>query len=178
MNVYVKIREQSSAYTKSDARIADYLLTTSDPIHPMTAKSIAQGAGTSPAAVVRFVKRIGLEGIAELKIRLGADRREWQGEQAPLILSKGQDVGGLIETVQGLSASSAQGVFDLNKRADFAAVIEKLRAAPRIYLFGSGSSGLVAQDLYTKLLRIDRPCLFAIEESVQLCYATDRKSVV
>ena len=60
----------------------------------------------------------------------------------------------------------------LNSTEQLAAAIALLESARTVYLFGTGTAGLVAEDLYVKLLRINKRAVYAGEEHMQLMYAT------
>ena len=55
------------------------------------------------------------------------------------------------------------------------AVAARIAAAQSVRLFGMGASGLVAEDLYYKLLRIDLRAIFCTDAHVQLTYITSIK---
>ena len=171
MNVYLTIKEHYPNYTKSDKSIADYLLAQHDDVAAMTAQSIAQCSGTSAAAVIRFVKKIGLSGLSDLRIRLVRDAREAE-KGSDLLVSPDQTLDDLLGKLDDIITQTPQKVLGLNSVQRFAAAIERIERASTVYLFGTGTSGLVAEDLYVKLLRINKRAVFASEEHMQLMYAT------
>ena len=171
MNIYLTIKEHYPNYTKTDKSIADYLLSQHDDLASMTAQSIAQCSGTSAAAVVRFVKKIGLSGLSDLRIRLVRDERD-SGGSGDLLVTPDQTLDELADKLDEIITGTPDKVLGLNTTAQLSAAITRIATAGTVYLFGTGTSGLVAEDLYMKLLRINKRAVFAREEHMQLRYAT------
>ena len=78
MSCTIFIRERMDAFTATEARLARYLLSHSVGVVRMTAREFAEAAGVSPAAAVRFSKRLGFQGF--LQLRLDLARELAQGE--------------------------------------------------------------------------------------------------
>ena len=73
MSCTLLIRACMDSMTDTEKRIADYLLIHgSDAMH-MNAKELAVSCDTSPAAVVRFAKKLGFKGFTALKLDLARE---------------------------------------------------------------------------------------------------------
>lgn len=79
-NVLEKLRSPGSRQTKADIRIANFLERNLAELPFETAKSIAERVGVSPMTVGRYLRRLGYDGLEELKrdMRQGANRTAWR----------------------------------------------------------------------------------------------------
>ncbi|WP_202333401.1 MurR/RpiR family transcriptional regulator [Mesorhizobium sp. L-8-3] len=75
-----KLRSPDLRQTKSDILIANYIERNLAELPFETAKSIAQNVGVSQMTVGRYLRRLGYDGLEELKreMRHGASRTAWQ----------------------------------------------------------------------------------------------------
>ncbi len=75
-----KLRSPDARQTKSDIRIANYIERNLAELPFETAKSIAQNVGVSQMTVGRYLRRLGYDGLEELKreMRPRASRTGWQ----------------------------------------------------------------------------------------------------
>lgn len=75
-----KLQSADARQTKSDILIANYIERNLADLPFETAKSIAEGVGVSQMTVGRYLRRLGYEGLEDLKrkMRKGAARTAWQ----------------------------------------------------------------------------------------------------
>lgn len=79
-SIVSKLRSPDLRQTKSDALLANYIERNLAELPFETAKSIAQKVGVSQMTVGRYLRRIGYDGVDELKreMRTSASRTAWQ----------------------------------------------------------------------------------------------------
>ena len=70
MNILARIKEQSATLTKSQKRIADYILNHYAKAANMTASKLAETVNVSESTVVRFATELGYLGYPELTAAL------------------------------------------------------------------------------------------------------------
>ncbi len=169
-DIYKRIKECSPAFSPAERKIADYL-TGSGADGIFTAQSLAREAGTSPSAVVRFVHRLGLGGLTELKVLLGGGREPGETAGETLFIGENAKIPEIITSVAGITEQAVADVRLLNPDTAFSAAAKMLEAAEKIYLFGIVGSGLAAEDLYIKLRRIGRQAVYDPTENGQLLNA-------
>lgn len=127
----------------------------------MTARELADAAGVSEAAVVRFAQALGFHGFPELRAalrhevltRLGASalvQRDGTAQQSPG-LPRGLDV---IQQGFELDRSLVDATARLNSPDAFAAVARSLCAARRIWVTAHGTTFPAAHYLAMKLRQI------------------------
>lgn len=62
-----------ASLSDTERRLAEYVLANPQSVMHMNAKQFAQACGSSPAAVVRFSKRLGFQGFTALKLDLARE---------------------------------------------------------------------------------------------------------
>ncbi len=168
MNVLMLIKENYANLTKSEIKVADYFLS-----HPTVAlnesvQSIAKSTGTSTATVMRFVRKMGFDGLSQLRYAIVQSADEKKVYSEDIIIHPDDTIHAIMQKEKKIIEKCANTTFDIISEKDFSAAIQKLKHAQTIYLFGVGASGLVAYDLYQKLIRLNRKCVFHIEENMQI----------
>ncbi len=183
-HMMLKIRERYNQMSKGDKRISDFVLENHDRLLGMTAADIAQASGVSSASVIRYVKKMGADGLDGFKLELAAFREqeekknEWR--MADPILSDQDDLEMICRKMQS-RADTAYGDFfyqldtDALKRA-----VEAVKKARKIYLLGLGSSYSAAYDLFHKLRRagFDANCYQDLNMVTEFFNYIDHRDVV
>lgn len=167
------IREHLPELSKTERKVADYVLAEPKKVLYYNLSELAEQSGVSQAAIVRFSRRVGMNGFRDFKLRLSHDvyrngderyfpNLELESDMAPSLVVKGV-VGGVQRNMALLESLSD--IHLLNRCVDL------IRRARVIYIFGSGASGLVAQDMYQKLVRIGIPCSAPMDTDLQIIAA-------
>jgi DNA-binding MurR/RpiR family transcriptional regulator len=171
------IRQRLPDLPAAERRIAEYVLAESRKALHYNITELARQSGVSQSAIVRFCRRIGTRGFADFKIRLShdvfriSDERflpdlELESDMNPALVVKGI-IGEIHANMDRLE--SLCDVHLLNRAA------EKIRESRFTGIFGIGASGLAAQDLYQKLIRIGIPCSHSPENHLQITAACNLK---
>lgn len=159
-----KIRLVYDDLSKSDKLIADYFVEHKKDIVNMNIQQVADGAGTSSASVSRFVQKVFGISFADTKIELAMsmDVEEEVGSQFEWSLD--------FEQIPGALLSGMRSVFDdilkMNRLADLEEVTRILAEADTIYLFGVGASGIVAQDMVQKLIKLGKRAIYTHDSNL------------
>ncbi|MFQ3620305.1 MAG: MurR/RpiR family transcriptional regulator [Spirochaetales bacterium] len=169
-SVLFTIREKQPYFSNTERKIASVILEEAKSILLLTVAQLAEKVGTSQAAIVRFCKKIGVASYSEFKLRLSHD--VFRTTEVPFLpdveLTKESDpkeiVKGIIRNFQQ-TLSHLEALIDLPKLTQAVSLIEKARA---VYVFGIGASGLVAMDVYQKLIRIGLLCVFSADTDMQV----------
>lgn len=136
---------------KAEKKIADFLLKNPSDILPLSITEFAEKCGASEATLVRFSRRLGLEGYQQLKISIAQEENVYslnenisEDDSAFEVFSKVCDdvYSSLEKTKKSIDKKALQ------------ACCELLCNAENIYVFGLGNSSPVAQDIAHKLLRL------------------------
>ena len=153
----IRAQYDTGIFSKSDKRIADYLLEHPGAVDAETASSIAEKVGTSPATVVRFCRKLGFKGWTDMK-NSAAYTNYIESSTTDMDLKKGDDA----ETVTNKVLQYMKMVLDqlklslepelLQKAAD------KLADANHVVILAEGGSGTIARAAYDIFLKLAIPC--------------------
>ncbi|MFA6689552.1 MAG: MurR/RpiR family transcriptional regulator [Sphaerochaetaceae bacterium] len=160
--------------TPSEAKVANYILQYSNKVVEENITNLAEHAGTSPAAVVRLCKRLGLSGYPELRIALAKEVFSVAPlKNSPYMfdIEHASDINDIcsmmIETVSE-SISSLRPVLSAKK---IELAVDAIIGARFILLSGIGASGLVAADFQQKLVRIGLAAFAPSDPDLQIVQA-------
>lgn len=154
MSSIYRIKENMGNYTVTERKIADYILENKDLVISSSAQKMALDVETSAAAIVRFSKRIGYDGFTHLKVELAKDRSD-EEESFDHIISQSDSVGTLVKKLEYENQTTFKNTYKLLNVEKLEEAVDKITQAKRIFVFGIGGSGIVAQDFYQKLVRIN-----------------------
>ena len=73
MSCIIRINEARPILTDTEIEIADFILENKSDVINDSTQTLAQKTMTSPAAIIRFSKKIGFSGFSQLKIELAKD---------------------------------------------------------------------------------------------------------
>jgi len=163
LSILSAIREQLDVLHPKEKELALFLLDRPREAAQMTITELARRAGSSTSTVSRFCRTFHFRNFPEFKRQLAAELAGSAG------LMQYQDIvagNPLSEIVNAITANHLRSLAD-TKRA-----IDALHAASRIDLYGSGTSGLVAQDFWSKLIRIGKAASVFTDPHMQLTSAS------
>ena len=148
--VLLRIRAMSPQLSSGYRRIADYICAHPEKVVECKVREIAAACGCDDARVVRFCQKCGFAGIHELRSSLAL-------EFMP-VRPRGRDAGDAFSALKDdfldNNLRSVRDTVSLFDEKSYHLAAEKLLNSARIVVFGAGSSGIVAEDLHRKLLRM------------------------
>lgn len=155
-NIKLMIRECYSGMSKAEKRISDFVLQNVSQCLTMTAVDIAKESEVSSASVIRYVQKIGFDGLEGFKLALAAaNSKDHSWKMVDPIISKEDDLDGLCSKMSVLVDVAFKDFFYQLDKKSLEQAIGAIKKARRIYLLGIGASMLPAYDLFHKLKRID-----------------------
>lgn len=110
----------------------------------MTIVELAKNVETSPASITRFVKNMGCKNFAEFKMRLFL----LTNKKAP---PKNEDIFRDISEFYNETLKRNNGIFH---KSQILKLVEDIKNAKRIYVYGVGSSGFTALEIMQRLIRM------------------------
>ena len=147
----LNIKIHYDTFTKSEKKIADFLMKNPNSILPLHITELANSCGASQATIVRFARRLGFEGYQQLKIAIAQDTSRHpinenisQNDQAGEIFQK-------VCTDIYCSLEKTKNAIDFDS-------LEKccnaILSADNIIVCGLGNSASVALDASHKIFRL------------------------
>ncbi|HOQ97489.1 MAG TPA: MurR/RpiR family transcriptional regulator [Anaerolineae bacterium] len=162
-----RLEERYSSLTKSEQRIASYLLANSDEAAFFTAVELAQRLEVSEATVVRFARAVGYDGFPELRRCLQnlfrvkvTPANRLQRALADLRGSQGH----ILAKVVAMEVEYLTEALHTVDPAEFDRAAEILLAGRTIHVFSTGPSRILADLAELRLRRFGVPTV-AITES-------------
>ncbi|WP_311896527.1 MurR/RpiR family transcriptional regulator [Enterococcus asini] len=157
-NLLGRIESLLDELNKSERKIGNYILANSAAVIKMTASQLAQQSQTSPATVIRFCRSIGIESFTDLKLQLSAEYQHPNHGKYSDIDST-ESISELKSKLLGNSIQAMEETVQLLDERTVIRVCDEIRKADVLYIYGIGSSSLVAEDISQKWSRIGKECL-------------------
>ena len=177
--IELRVRSIYDSLSKAEKKVADYFLDNVENVFNIPIAQLAQEAGVSKVAWVRFCKDIGFDGLKDLKKALFAQMREKADETVDDPFSDVRDVVNTKSLIEGIKRNSIRAIEDTAEMLDPDSLETAAKAilnAKSVRIFGVGASGMVGQDLHSKLMRINKNSYFAADHHSQLTYAASMTS--
>ncbi|MBD5456364.1 MAG: MurR/RpiR family transcriptional regulator [Lachnospiraceae bacterium] len=166
--ILVPIVERYSTFTEKEQQIADYILNNPEQALTKTASELAVLTSTSPAAIVRFSRKIGFDSFPSMKVGLAKYFNNNQYFERDMIINADDSyencANKLLAQITDVCTTTANHI----DYAILAQVVHMIDHAGCIYLLGVGSSANVAQDMQQKLLRINKKAFFLPDSQINL----------
>ncbi|MDT2827175.1 MAG: MurR/RpiR family transcriptional regulator [Enterococcus viikkiensis] len=146
MTITYTIQEKYSTLTKSEKKIADYILSSGEKIVYNTMSDIREATNVGDGTIIRFCQKIGFSGFSDLKIAIAKeDFSKHQEESQPSDLFDQR-----TKTINSALKATNQ-LLDSEKLKQ---AVQFITEAHQIYIFGVGSSGNSGNDLEAMFLRV------------------------
>ena len=169
MSAFIKIRENYKSFTNSDKRIDDYIIENHKDVINYSAQEIGEKTRTSPASVIRSSKKLGYNGLGELKIALAiSDDTSSKRDNIDDIINFGDSLDLMVDKLKIRSDDTIKDTVSLMDIPKLKDAVDYLKNANYIYLFGVGASAIVALDFQYKLLRINKKTFFHMDNNLQV----------
>ncbi|MDN4613712.1 MurR/RpiR family transcriptional regulator [Leifsonia sp. F6_8S_P_1B] len=153
------VRQAVPKLSTTEARIAEVILANPERVVELTISELSAICGASEATIARFCQGIGYTGYRQFRLAVAAatSREEAERERFALTQSEidpGDDAREVVAKIAYQEATAIESTAKSLDVEELDRVVAAIVAAPRIDVYGSGSSGLTAQDLQQKLSRI------------------------
>ena len=132
--------------TKSEKKVADYIINSGEKIIYSTLSDIKLKANVGDATIVRFCQKLGFSGFSDLKIEIAKENFNTADTHTTTQHIQDESIQQLISVLQSTK--------NLLNQADLEAALALIQKARFIYIFGVGSSGNTSYDLETMFLRV------------------------
>ncbi|MBU7597022.1 MurR/RpiR family transcriptional regulator [Streptomyces sp. P38-E01] len=152
-----KVRTLAPSMTRSMQRVAETVAADPAGCAALTVTGLAELTGTSEATVVRTSRLLGYPGYRDLRLALAGLAAHQASGAAPAVTADIAVDDPMTDVIAKLAHDERQSLADTAATLDptqVEAAVSALATARRIDVYGVGASGLVAQDLVQKLLRI------------------------
>jgi DNA-binding MurR/RpiR family transcriptional regulator len=156
-NMITEIKRKYDFLTKSEKKIADYVLNNVPQVLFMSITDLADASGVGDTSVFRFCKTLRLQGYQEFKmlLSLSLDTGSGNGKQDSeyIEISEMKELS-LIEKVYDANVAALSETMSTLSAEDLSRAADILIGAQEIYFFGVGSSLFSALEAMSRFLRI------------------------
>lgn len=170
MSCIYKIREGNASYTDTEKKLAQYILDHINEVTLNSAQVLGERVGVSPAAVIRFSKKLGYSGFTAMKVDLAKDERTEIANFDDMIREQ-DSIDTVLKKAENLNVMLQNQAYRLINAESLEKAVNVLLGCHTVYLFGISGSGIVCMDLTQKLSRINRPAVYHSDFHDQLATA-------
>jgi len=157
-----RIEQSKGRLSRAEQQVADWVLAHPRAAADSTVAEVARHSNTSEPSVIRFCRRMGLDGFREFTIRL----TEALSRPDSFVHHNVNADDGAADATAKVVDSAIQSLLDLRSQLStmpFDEVVAVLAGARQIVFAGLGASGHVARDACHKLFRLGTPCSALID---------------
>ena len=139
--------------SKAEKRIAQIILDNPRDIVQMSITELAARSKVSDATVVRFCRRLGMQGYQEMKVILAQDLVS-PIESIHEEVSEGDAPADVLDKVFASTMHALEYTLRILDKRQFEQALDVLNRAHTINIYGCGNSASVARDMQHKLMRL------------------------
>ena len=152
-NMSFEERAAKVKLTQREKKVVEFIKQNGDSFLNDTITEFSEKAGVSDATMVRFCKHLGYKGYQDFKVNAAREMLPKEKQFNPK-LDQGDDSAGICSKVFNSEMAVLSRTLLEISIADLQTISEKLRAAERVVLFGTGGSMNVAKDAQHKFMKI------------------------
>lgn len=159
-SVLIPLKQYQSSASNAECGVVNYIIEHPEESSKCSIYQLAELSYTSASTIVRLCRKLGFTGYREMQSSLIHElalRTQSIKERANYI----DHFDSLSETIVSITYRNITSLEDSMRMLDEAALEESIKIlenCKNLYLFGIGSSLLVAQDALLKFIRIGKPC--------------------
>lgn len=148
-DVFEKINQMYSGFSKGQKKIADYILKNYDKAAFMTAAVLSEKVGVSCSTVVRFAVELGFDGYPSLSNALQRlVRTKLTSVQRMEVTTTRMGNSNILSGILNYDISNIKETLEEIDKEAFENAISKIASAKKIYIIGVRSSSALAHFLY------------------------------
>lgn len=151
--IIARIHNLFSNLTKTEKRIASYILTSPEKAVHITVKELAAVCDAAPSAITRLCASLGVDGFADLKVRLAADLANLNSKELGAF-DKNDSHEAIFNKVFNSGVFALKNTLEMLDYNTVSKVIELLSKAKRILIFGVGPTAPVVQNVAHRFSQI------------------------
>ena len=166
-DILSKILAKKDTLTKKEQKLATYILKEPKQVVKLSIHQLATNSQVSAATITRFCHSLGLKGYSHLRLKISASLPQLKEDSYQEIVS-GERPETIIKKMKTRFETVIQTTEVQLSDRHIQDSVRLLHTAPRIEIFGVGAGGIVAQDLYQKMIRIGKNVNFFLDFHVAL----------
>jgi len=166
------IRDSKYLFGSAERAAAEYLLGNVESVVNMPISILAERSNVSRATWIRLAKRMGFQGLKELKREIVTQIRSNSEPQQRTVnfsdIENFDATSSIFRNIAALSITSIENTLRLLNCSVLEQAADLIIGARRLCVSGVGASGIVALDLHTKLMRIGINSIYSMDFHFQM----------
>ena len=158
-----RILNYYESLTPSEQKIADFINNNPELVVKFTIHKLASAIGCAPSSITKFVRKLDYASFSAMRIELAKSVDSVSAQDFSEILSWGNSRDHLsqiyIKNISGICSDT----LEINEFDKFLEVARLVTQAQNVYLFGVGTSAVIAQDLQHKLIKLKKHCMYSLD---------------
>lgn len=159
MDILPLISSYFPSLSKSEKKVAQYVLSNPDEVIKLQIKELAKLVSVGESTIIRFTRKIGYSGFQEFKIELA----KYERTISDISIDNSNNID---KTYNNLITSLTETKDFISENA-ISEAASKILNANRLFLFGVGASGLTAQILSNRLKYLGFTVEYVIDGHLQ-----------
>ncbi|RSL32093.1 MurR/RpiR family transcriptional regulator [Salibacterium salarium] len=148
-----RIQALYSQMSEKEKRIADYIMEDPNRIVHSTINQISDDLDIADATVFRFCKRLGFKGYQAMKIALASENTSTTLKDIHETIQEEDNNQAVIEKVFQSNIRTIEDTLQLVDPSQFERAVDAMLQARRTEFYGTGGSGVIANDAHHKFMR-------------------------
>jgi len=151
--ILLKIKQKLSSLPQQESKVGDYVLRHPHETVGSSITRLADACGVSNTTVLRFCRRLDVDGYRDFNIALAKDL----GSPEHLTYIEVQPGDTLTSVAQKIFAMNIQALRDTHKVLDLAVleeVVKMILQAGRVDIYATGGAGIAARELHFKCMQL------------------------
>ncbi len=153
-DVFTAIRINYNSLSEVQRRIADFVLKNGNTAMFLSITDLAQKCETSETTIMRFLRKVGFSSYQVFRVELAQGLQQDNPRYAYSDIDQHDSVHEVIEKVVSSTVTAIEDIRNLVPAAIIEKAADWIEEAEQILIFGVGSSGYIAGDLFHKLIRL------------------------
>lgn len=172
MDLFEIIKIKYNKFTSSEVKIADFLLLNHKKFLGMSAQEIGEETKTSAASVIRFSKKIGVDGLDLLKVKIAQSSANINEEvEIDPVLNENDSISNVVSKIYSNIEIGLKRTTSLLDEKNLEEIVSLIKNSNGVYIYAIGSSSFCAVDLYHKLNRINKKTYYNQDSIMSIEFA-------
>lgn len=155
MNFETRVESVKNDLTAAEEKAADYILKHPEEAVKSNVYQLAKASGSSPATIVRMVKKLDIDSFTTMKIMISMDLAgKVDKPTSEIDIQANESFDSIIEKLADDEIKNIKQTKDVLKKDDCEIVVGRLKKTKTLYVFGIGASALAAENIHQKWSRI------------------------
>lgn len=175
------LRKKYPNLRTSEKRVLDYILKNPTEIANYSITQLAQKCYTSETTVNRLCHSLGYDGYSQMKIAITQNLAQSAVSVIPGDIKEGDSIKEAAEKLKYCLTSAIENTFDMFDLSDINRAVESILKAEKLYFFGIGGSGYVANiahHLFIKAGIFNTACDSGYMQAINAALLSNRDLVI